>query len=143
MLLGVGAEVPHVRATLVQHGVEEAVFMPGLVPPRDVPPLLRGADVLVSPHAPISGFIGSPVKVFEYMAAGRAIVASRLAQIATILRHGETALLVPPGDVDNLTTALERLHDDPDLRERLGQAAQADARENHSWDTRVEAILAT
>jgi glycosyltransferase involved in cell wall biosynthesis len=142
-LLGDGAEAGAVRALLARHDLEPFVFMPGVVPVDDVPGFLKGADVLASPHAPVKGFIGSPVKVFEYMAAGRPIVASRLAQIGTILKDGETALLVPPGDVEGLAAALERLHDDPALRPRLGQAAQEDSRRNHSWDARVDAILAT
>jgi glycosyltransferase involved in cell wall biosynthesis len=141
LLVGDGEEAILVRTILDRAGALDAVHMPGVVPRPEVPGYLAAADVLVSPHAPVDRFIGSPVKIFEYMASGRAIVASRLAQIGELLRDGETALLVPPGDPLRLQEALRRLKDDPELRERLGRAAQEEARSQHSWDARLTTIL--
>ena len=76
---------------------------------EEVPGYLAASDVLVSPHARVRDFIGSPIKLFEYMASGRAIVASRVAQIGEILRDEETALLVEPEAPDALADALTRL----------------------------------
>jgi glycosyltransferase involved in cell wall biosynthesis len=115
--------------------------MPGIVPRASVPRYLAAADVVVSPHANVDRFPGSPMKIFEYMACGRAIIASRLAQIGEILRDEETALLVPPGDEAALLAALERLYADPALRRSLGANAEAEARLQHSWAARVELIL--
>jgi glycosyltransferase involved in cell wall biosynthesis len=61
--------------------------------------------------------------LFEYLASGRAVIASRVGAAAEVIRDGETALLVPGGDAPELARALERLLDDPALRHRLGQAA--------------------
>ena len=102
---------------------------------------MASCDIVVSPHAPVEGFVGSPMKIFEYMASGRAIVASRLEQIGEVLEHERTAILVEPGDVTELAKALGRLADDPELRQRLGRAAQAAARERHTWRRRMEALL--
>ena len=72
--------------------------------------LLRDAcDILLSPHVPMSDgseFFGSPTKLFEYMAMGKAIVASRLGQIADVLDDEETALLIEPGDARKLAEAM-------------------------------------
>jgi glycosyltransferase involved in cell wall biosynthesis len=106
-----------------------------------VPGYLAAADILVSPHAPVAGFIGSPIKIFEYMASGRAIVASRLAQIAEILEHEHTALLTEPGSAADLCEALRRLVDDSSLRARLGAAARDQARSRHTWDSRLDDAL--
>lgn len=141
VLVGDGTDTPVVRSILESAGVAAATHMPGLVARERVPSYLAGADVLASPHADVDGFVGSPIKIFEYMAAGRAIVASRVGQIGTILRDRETALLTPPGDEEALIDALALLHNDPDLRGRLGRAAQAEAHEWHSWDARLDALL--
>lgn len=141
LLIGDGQEAGSVRATLARADVLEAVHMPGLVPRSEIPSYLAASDVLVSPHADIARFIGSPVKIFEYMAAGKAIVASRVAQISQILRDRESALLVAPGDPDSLRDALVLLRSDPTLRRRLGDTAQTEAREHHSWDARIHDLL--
>jgi glycosyltransferase involved in cell wall biosynthesis len=68
------------------------------------------------------------------MAAGRAIVASRVAGIPDVIADGENGLLVPPGDVAALRAALTRLAGDDALRARLGAAARASALKRHGWD---------
>ena len=78
------------------------VIFTGEVAHGRVPALLDACDILVAPHVPLadgSEFFGSPTKIFEYMAMGKAIVASRLGQIGEVLTDQETALLVEPGNV--------------------------------------------
>src|SRR5205807_5254955 len=102
------------------------VSLPGLVPYTDMPAYLAACDVLVSPHgrqADGGEFFGSPTKLFEYMAAGRPIVASAVGQIAEVLRDEQSALLVPPDDPQALCKAIVRLVDDAFFRARLAQAA--------------------
>jgi glycosyltransferase involved in cell wall biosynthesis len=116
----------------------------GQIPPSAVPDHLAACDILASPHVPLVGgaeFFGSPTKLFEYIASGKAIVASALGQIGEVLQDGETALLVPPDNVPALTAALLRLADDPDLRERLGRRAQSQAKTQHSWAANAQRLL--
>jgi glycosyltransferase involved in cell wall biosynthesis len=115
--------------------------LPGIVARQEVPGYLAAADVLVSPHADLPDFIGSPIKIFEYMASGTPIVASHLAQLSEILTDEETALLVAPDDHVALAGALERLMVDSELGRRLAAAAQQEVRASHSWDARLAAIL--
>jgi len=101
-------------------------------------------DILVSPHNPPADsreFFGSPTKIFEYMGMGKAIVASDLGQIVKILRDKETAILVPPGDVDKLIDAIVLLARNPELRSRLGDNASKEA-PRYSWDKNIERLLA-
>jgi glycosyltransferase involved in cell wall biosynthesis len=79
--------------------------------------------------------------LFEYLASGRAVIASRVGAAAEVIRDGETALLVPGGDAPELARALERLLDDPALRHRLGQAAAALARERFTGARVAERLL--
>lgn len=84
----------------------------------------------------------SPLKLFEYMAAGRAIVASDLPGWADVVTHGKTALLVPAGDVDALAAAIQQLYDDAHLRESLGTQAQLHVRQHYTWAARAQQIRA-
>lgn len=104
---------------------------------------LAECDILASPHVPLPNrrFFGSPTKVFEYMALGRPIVASRLEQIGEILEDGVTARLVEPGDEHALAAALRDVWELPDRGERLGAEAVTTARSQHTWDERAAQIL--
>ena len=115
----------------------------GQVMPRDVGSLLMMMDVCVMPHPAARQFANytSPLKLFEYMAAGRAIVASDLPAWADVVRHEETALLVPPDDSRALARAIIRLRDDPALRLSLGQAAREHALAHYAWEARARRIL--
>lgn len=115
----------------------------GLVDQVDGPEYLAACDILVSPTLPNpdgSRFFGSPTKLFEYMAMGRAIVASDLDQIGEILVHEESALLTKPGDLESLAAALDRLVGDAALRARIGARARADAEAYHTWSARVAGL---
>jgi len=86
-------------------------------------------------------FYFSPLKVYEYMAAGLPVVASRVGQLQKLIEPGVNGLLVPPGDTAALAAALGRLQSDPQLRLRLGQAARAAVIRQHTWDAVAEQIL--
>jgi glycosyltransferase involved in cell wall biosynthesis len=101
--------------------------------------VLQAMDALVAPYPQLERCYFSPLKVFEYMASGRPIVASAIGQVEEILEHEHTALLVPPGDSRALGAALLRLHGNPALGARLGEAARAEAGE-HTWAKRIEAV---
>lgn len=122
-------------------GLGERVTFTGLVEPARVPELLGQADVLVLPNtaSAISTRFTSPLKLFEYMAALRPIVASDLPSIREILRDGENALLVSPGNADALAAAIDRLLADRDLAARLARAA-FDEVPLYSWQRRAERL---
>ncbi len=144
LLVGDGARLGAVREAVARLGLEEVCVLTGLVPQADGPAHLAACDVLVAPHVPNpdgSRFFGSPTKLFEYMAMGKGIVASRLEQIGEVLAHDETAWLVPPGDVDALARGIATLVDDAPRRDRLGRAARAAAVARHSWAEHTRRIV--
>lgn len=145
MMIGDGQQMTDVRRAVEGAGLDEAVVLTGRVPQTEGPEFLAACDILVSPHVPNpdgSAFFGSPTKLFEYMAMGRPIVASALEQIADVLTDEETALMVPPGDVDALALALARLVESPEMCRQLGANARDAALRRHTWERHTERILA-
>ena len=117
-------------------GAAPVTTFTGRIPHAEAPDYLDACDILVSPHVESvdgSEFFGSPTKLFEYMAAARPIVASRLGQIADIIVDGENGLLVEAGDSGALARAIERLARDEALRARLGEAARQTVIERYTW----------
>lgn len=144
LLIGSGALSGRVEEILRAGGALDRVIMKGAVAHDEVPRLLDACDVLVSPHVPLDAdaeFFGSPTKLFEYMAMGKGIVASRLGQIGDVLEHERTALLVEPGDVSALKDAIVGLSSSKELRESLGAAARRAAVERHTWKHNAQRVL--
>jgi glycosyltransferase involved in cell wall biosynthesis len=144
LLIGAGRFRDEVEQIIRDAGKERQVIFAGHVDHQKVPSLLDACDILLSPHVPLedgSDFFGSPTKLFEYMAMGKGIVASRLGQIGDVLVDAETALLVEPGNVAELGEAILRLADSPELRARLGAAARDAAIEQHTWTRNAQRVI--
>lgn len=142
LLVGDGPERPRIEALLATRGLTGAAVLTGAVEPARVPALLAAMDVAVAPYPDRERFYFSPLKLYEYMAAGRAVVASRVGQIADVIQDGRSGLLCSPGDPHALAGALARAYADPDLRARLGRAARERVLQRHTWDAVAERVLA-
>ncbi|MFQ5510615.1 MAG: glycosyltransferase family 4 protein [Candidatus Krumholzibacteriia bacterium] len=121
-------------------GLHGKVTFTGAVAPEEIPNVMRGVDVLVAPYPELRDFYFSPLKVYEYMAAGKPIVASAIGQITDILTHEKSALLVPAGDTRSLAAALRRIGNDPVLCKKLGEKALSEVTRKHSWRQRIETV---
>jgi len=144
LLVGSGSLYGEVERLLTAERERGRVIFTGTVAHERVPALLDACDILVAPHVPLadgSDFFGSPTKIFEYMAMGKAIVASRLGQIGEVLSNEETALLVEPGNINELASALVRVAESNDLRKRLGPNAREAAVQNHTWTHNAQRVL--
>jgi len=144
LLVGAGRLREEVETLIRAAGRERQVIFSGHVEHDRVPAFLDACEILLSPHVPLedgSEFFGSPTKLFEYMAMGKGIVASRLGQIGEVLLDEETALLTEPGDARQLANAILRLSRSPELRERLGAAARAAAIAEHTWKHNAQRVL--
>jgi glycosyltransferase involved in cell wall biosynthesis len=141
LLVGDGPARAAVCADLSARGLAGVVHYTGAVAPHEVPGLLTSADVAVAPYPDASRFYFSPLKVYEYMAAGRAVVASRVGQLETVIRHDVNGVLCPPGDAAALAAALERLQGAPAERARLGRAARAHVLRGHTWNAVAARVL--
>jgi len=144
MLIGDGLKMPLVRTILSDQGVENKCVLTGMIPQKEGPAYLSACDILVSPQVKNpdgTPFFGSPTKLFEYMAMGKAIIASDLDQIGEVLEHEKTALLCQPGDVPGLCDAIKRLIGDAELRSLLGRNARKEVTEKYTWELHVKKTM--
>jgi glycosyltransferase involved in cell wall biosynthesis len=141
LVVGDGPERERFESALCMHGVRHLAELTGAVAPEQVPGLLASMDAAVAPYAQHPQFYFSPLKIYEYMAAGLPVVASRVGQVAEAIRDGETGLLCPPGDAGAIAGALTRLAGDPWLRVRLGAEARRRVVADHTWDAVAGRIL--
>lgn len=119
----------------------DAVVLTGAVTPDRVPGLLASMDIAVAPYPRLENFYFSPLKLFEYMAASVAVVASASGQVCEVIEDGQTGLLYKPDDADGLHGVLNRLVADPDLRARLGSNGKEAAITRHGWEIVAAKIL--
>lgn len=159
LIIGSGNLYDKVVDAVHESGLEDIVKLTGTLPQEEAPSLLQLCDILVSPHNKLmnSGeFFGSPTKIFEYMALGKAIVASNLGQIGEVLTpalhtgDGEQlsgtpneacAVLTAPGDLAAFVSSIVHLADAPELRATLGANARRKAIKEHTWITHLQCVL--
>ena len=108
-------------------------------------------DVLIAPYQRGLEVFGggtdttdwmSPLKIFEYMAAGKPIVCSDLPALREILTHGETAFLLDPNDLDGWANTLQMLRNNENLGMSIGSAARKELEEKYEWRVRAKRVLA-
>jgi len=118
------------------------VTLTGFLPNGELPLYLSAADVLMMPYADNESKEGwrSPLKMFEYMAAGRPILASNLASVRRVLRHGESAWLTEAENVRMMHQGMRHLISNPDYADQLGRNARQ-AVEAYTWDVRAKTII--
>ncbi|MCP5184580.1 MAG: glycosyltransferase family 4 protein [Pseudomonadales bacterium] len=140
LIAGTGPLETWVNGFVAGAGLEDHVTTLGWCPNHELPAVLAAADILVAPYPPLDDFYFSPLKLFEYLAMGRAVVASDVGQISAVLRHRENGLLVPPGDRQALARTLRDLGEDPPLRLSLSRGARETALRNTWQHTAAAAI---
>lgn len=159
LIIGDGIRMGGLRQVLSNPACNGLYTLPGLISQDQAPLHLAAAEILLSPHVgnvDATRFFGSPTKLFEYMAMGKAIVASDLDQIGEVLRNslrseqlpsglpGEAedrlAVLSPPGDARRLADAIMFLINRYEWRQALGQNARREALKRYTWQHHVQAI---
>ena len=130
----------HIRHLAAELGLSARVRFTGLVDHALVPAAVAAFDIALQPKVvPYA----SPLKIFDYMAAGRAIVAPDQPNIREVLQHGRTALLFDSADPAALWAAIRRLANAPALRRQLGTAARAELVErDYTWSGNARRITA-
>ncbi len=141
LLIGDGPNRLMVEKMIEESDLSQAVILTGSVPHRKIPELLSVADVAVVPSVSVGageGGTGTPLKLFEYMAAGKPIVATDLPTAREVIQDGQTGCLVEPENVNAFSASLLRLLVDNAERSRLGQNARRQATLQHTWEIYAE-----
>ena len=121
-------QIERLRSLTQQHGVAESFIFPGIQPLEEIPIYLAAADVLVSPR---SEGTNTPLKIYSYLAAGKAILATDMETHRQVLDQ-ETALLVPP-TAQGLAGGIRDLLTDRSRRDGLARGARQRVEEKYSY----------
>ncbi len=144
MLIGNGILMNEVRQILSKSEVKNNIVLTGTIPQEEAPKYLAACNAFLSPHIPNEDgtrFFGSPTKLFEYMAMGKPIIASKLEQLGSILTHGKNAYLVEPKNIDHLSDAMYYTYKNQEFAKRIGENARKDVVEKYTWDNNIENLF--
>lgn len=104
-----------------------------------IPEYVATMDICLALYPNLPFFYFSPMKVYEYMASGKAVIASRIGQIEDIIQNNENGLLYEPDQTDRMTAALEYLIENPARRTQIGESARKTIEQMHSWKHKAQA----
>lgn len=140
LILGDGPQRGWIEGFAEGAGFAGALTLTGWVDHASLAPMIARMDVATAPYPEDDSHYFSPLKLYEYLAMGRPVVASRIGQTAELLTGSDAAYLLPPGDADALATALAALQADPDRRARMARAAAAEGRK-HDWQENAQRVI--
>ena len=124
-----------------EQGFADRVTFTGKVQYRDIPQFIAAMDIATAPYIPHENFYFSPIKIFEYMAVGKPVVAGGIGQVNDIVAHGENGLLYEPGNVEQLAEALSTLLADAELRRTMGRRGREWVARERTWDRNAAKVL--
>jgi glycosyltransferase involved in cell wall biosynthesis len=121
--------------------VEDRVIMTGFVPYEHMPEHLAAVDIFIAPYPQIDPFYFSPLKIFEAMAMGKAVLASSQGQIRELIIDGMEGLLYPPGDKAIFLKKLRLLISNSEVRENLGKRARRKIEQQFTWRHNAQSVM--
>lgn len=130
------------RALSKKLGISDKSTIMGPVPHEEVAVFYDLIDVFIvsRPESRVTNLV-TPLKPFEAMAMGKAVIASKLPALEEIIQHGETGLLYSPDNLESLVEAIEKCIQDEDLTSSLGNSAKLWIEQNRTWDIVVKNSL--
>lgn len=141
LIVGDGPQRELLQQLAVEEGIDDLTLFTGSVPHEEIAAWIARMDIAVAPYDDLQNFYFSPLKVYEYMAAGKAIVASNIGQITECLTHQANGLLYQPGNVTSLADQIMLLLDNAQLRTTLGDTARKNAISQHSWSNNANSVI--
>lgn len=141
LIVGDGPEYTTLHADIEKLGLSEYVRFTGAVLPEQVPEWLGQMDIAVAPYPNMERFYFSPLKIYEYMAAGLPIIATNVGHLATVVEHDYNGLLVEAENPEKMADSIASLLANPKKTQRLAEAARLTAEQHHSWLAVVDRIL--
>lgn len=140
LIVGDGPKRGWAEGFVAGAGLSDAVIFSGWMPHVLLPGYIARMDIATAPYPASDTHYFSPLKLYEYLAVGRPIVASRIGQTADLLADNKKALLIEPGSVEALTKALIELQRDPALASCLAKAAAKEGAK-HDWSNNARRVI--
>ena len=134
LMVGSPENMDFLRQHLAGEDFAGRVILPGFVPHAEIPRYLSCMDIVLAPYPKFDFFYASSMKLFEYMAAGKAIVATRIGQVAEVIQAGVNGLLFDPDLDGDLREKVSGLVASAELRQKLGANARLEAERKWNWD---------
>lgn len=141
LLVGTGPLHGELQFAIRERGYSDRVILPGYVPHEKVPEYVSAMDIVLAPYPAMEFFYFSPLKLFEYMACGKPVVASRLGQIAELIEDGVNGMLYAPEDLSEMAAKCRILIEQPELRAEIGRNARKSILAGHTWRANAEKIV--
>ncbi len=141
MIVGSGSDLGPLESFSRELGLDQMVIFTGFIPHDDIPDYIAAADICVAPFEDNEVTrCKSPLKIAEYMAAGKPVVASHVGEVGHML--GGAGLLIAPRSPEQLAEGILRLANNPELRGKMSVAARKGAEERYNWRCSVKNLEA-
>jgi glycosyltransferase involved in cell wall biosynthesis len=141
LLVGTGPLHQELESAVRDQGYSDRVSLTGYVPHEKVPEYISAMDIVLAPYPAMDFFYFSPLKLFEYMACGKPVVASRLGQIAELIKDGVNGMLYEPEDLPQMAVKCRVLIENPELRSEIGRNARKSILAGYTWRSNAEKII--
>jgi glycosyltransferase involved in cell wall biosynthesis len=141
LIVGDGPEKEHIFEKINRLGINGSVELTGAVSPDEIPRYLSQMDIAVAPYPKMDHFYFSPLKVYEYMAAGLPVVVSEIGQLKGLVVPKRNGIFFEPGSASSLVNSLLILIGNPELCSLMGQNAQKEMLDRYTWDHVADEIL--
>ncbi|HEX9652994.1 MAG TPA: glycosyltransferase, partial [bacterium] len=141
LIVGDGPEREDLETYVQANSLNSAITFSGNVSHENIPHYIAAMDVTVAPYVPNENFYYSPIKIFEYMAMGKPVIAAKIGQVEEVITDGRTGVLFEPGNVSELCSTLGNLLHDPRLCKRLGKEACAWVSEERTWENNARQVV--
>lgn len=122
-------------------GISNNITWTGYVPHHQIPKYISAMDICVAPYKNESNFYFSPMKVFEYMALEKAVIAADIGQLSELISDRQTGLLYAPGNTSQLRDLIQELIKNTELRDKIGKNARKWVMKSRTWDSNAKIIL--
>lgn len=143
LMVGDGGPLKKSLAKFIsEKGLSDRVSLTGLVKHEEIPKYIAAMDIVLSPYPKLKFDYYSPVKLYEYLSSGKAVVSSPMGQVAEVIRDGENGFLCEPDNIPLMYKKIAELISHPELIKKVGRKARAEALKNYTWKKRGKQLSA-
>ena len=141
LFVGGGSNLDKFKEAFSKSDYLKYVSLPGTVPYSDVPKFLSVMDIVIAPYPKLEFWYPSSMKIFEYMSAGKAVVASAVGQINDIIQQKENGILFDPDEKNDMEKSVNLLLDNENLRKNLSINARSTILEKYTWKYHAQKMI--